>query len=92
MANTTKGSRVGEHIQYFIFRLGLGERITCNCPNHPHMVHGTMQDTSKQPIMIMQEAIRSDDTICATMCEEHAKEHWNVTVDRENDRLKVQRP
>jgi len=56
------------------------------------MVHGTMQDTSKQPIMIMQEAIRSDDTICATMCEEHAKEHWNVTVDRENDRLKVQRP
>jgi hypothetical protein len=93
----TKGSRVkGGATQYFMFRLGMGERMLCNHrvggDMQQHMVHGDKGYSTDQPTMILQEAIRSDDRIGEARCEEHAKTDWNVTVDHENNCLQVKRP
>jgi hypothetical protein len=51
------------------------------------MIHGTEKDTSKQPILIFEEAIRADDTIGRAYCEKCAKENHGLTVDRENQKI-----
>lgn len=85
----TKGVIEGG-IRYYKFRLGKAEQVRCNgCKK---LIHCRTSNVEDQPIMILREAIRSDDALDETRCEECAKKDWHVAIDRKNRCLQVERP